>query len=42
MAKKYYEILEGYEIGVYACWEECKKNRSGYPTAKYKSFPTKN
>ena len=41
MAKKYYVVWEGYDIGVYASWEEGKKNISGYPTAKYKSFPTK-
>ena len=41
MAKKYYVVWEGYDIGVYASWEECKKNISGYPTAKYKSFPSK-
>ena len=41
MAKKYYVIWEGYEVGVFSSWEECKKYTSGYPTAKYKSFPTK-
>ena len=41
MAKKYYTVWEGYNIGVFSSWEECKKNISGYPTAKYKSFPTK-
>ena len=41
MAKKYYTVWEGYNVGVFSSWEECKKNISGYPTAKYKSFPTK-
>ena len=41
MVKKYYTVWEGYNIGVFSSWEECKKNISGYPTAKYKSFPTK-
>ena len=41
MAKKYYVVWEGYEVGVFSSWEECKKYTSGYPTAKYKSFPTK-
>ena len=41
MAKKYYTVWEGYQIGVFSYWEECKKSVSGYPTAKYKSFPTR-
>ena len=31
MAKKYYVIWEGYEVGVFSSWEECKKYTSGYP-----------
>lgn len=41
MTKKYYVVWKGYQVGVFSSWEECKKSISGYPTARYKSFPTK-
>ncbi len=38
---KFYVVWEGRRPGVYATWDECKKNIDGFPNAKYKSFPTK-
>lgn len=38
---KFYTVWEGRRPGVYATWDECKKQIDGYPNAKYKSFPTK-
>ncbi len=36
--KKYYVVWKGREKGVYANWNECKKNIDGYQGAQYKSF----
>lgn len=38
---KYYVVWEGHAPGIYESWEECKQQISGYPGAKYKSFPSK-
>ncbi|GGE33829.1 ribonuclease H1 domain-containing protein [Psychroflexus planctonicus] len=39
MAKqKFYVVWEGFELGIYNSWEECKKYIANYPNAKYKSF----
>jgi ribonuclease HI len=41
MAKsKFYVVWQGVEPGVYSSWEDCKRQISGYPDAKYKSFAT--
>ena len=41
MAKsKFYVVWQGVEPGVYSTWEDCKRQISGYPEAKYKSFAT--
>ncbi|MFJ1378119.1 viroplasmin family protein [Capnocytophaga canimorsus] len=37
---KYYVVWEGYEIGIFDSWNACKRVVHGYPTAKYKGFPT--
>ena len=39
--KKFYTVWEGRRPGVYASWDECKKNIEGWPNAKYKSYPNK-
>lgn len=38
MANKFYAVKEGRSKGIYASWEECKKQIDGYSGAKYKSF----
>ncbi|WP_410199911.1 ribonuclease H1 domain-containing protein [Clostridium perfringens] len=38
MAKKYYAVKNGFNIGIFSTWEECKKNVDGYSGAEYKSF----
>ena len=38
MAKKYYAVKNGKEIGIFTTWEKCKSLVHGYPNAKYKSF----
>lgn len=35
---KYYAVKNGYHIGIYNTWEECRKEVSGYSGAEYKSF----
>jgi ribonuclease HI len=39
--QKYYVVWEGKKTGVYASWDECKKQVDGQAGAKYKSFDTK-
>jgi len=36
--KNYYVVWDGFQKGVFATWEECQKQISGYPNAKYKAF----
>ena len=39
MAKqKFYVVWEGHKPGIYATWEECKRQVDGFEKAKYKSF----
>lgn len=39
MAKrKWYVVWKGHEPGVYATWDECKRQTDGYENALYKSF----
>lgn len=38
MAKKFYAVKKGYNIGIYETWNECKKQINGYSGAVYKSF----
>jgi ribonuclease HI len=40
MTKKYYVVWKGHTRGVFDSWENCKKQVDGYPSPKYKSFPT--
>ncbi len=35
---KFYAVRNGYHIGIFNTWEECKKEVSGYSGAEYKSF----
>lgn len=37
---KFYVVWNGQHTGVYDNWEDCKEQITGYPDAKYKSFPT--
>ena len=38
--QKYYVVWKGRESGVFATWDECSAQVSGYPAAEYKSFDT--
>lgn len=38
MAKKFYVVWVGRELGLFTKWEECKKSIEGFPGAKYKSY----
>lgn len=40
MANKYYAVKQGYKIGIYNTWDDCKKQVEGYSGAVYKGFPT--
>ncbi|MBS5932987.1 MAG: type II toxin-antitoxin system RnlA family toxin [Clostridiales bacterium] len=40
MAKKFYAVKEGYQIGIYDTWTECQKQIKGYSGAEYKGFST--
>ena len=42
MAKKqkYYVVWKGRKVGIFDSWAACSEQVSGYPGAKYKSFPT--
>lgn len=42
MAKKFYAVRKGYNIGIYETWDECKAQVTGFSGAVYKSFPTLN
>jgi ribonuclease HI len=35
---KYYAVRNGFHIGIFNTWEECRKEVSGYSGAEYKSF----
>ena len=39
MAKKYYAVKNGYHIGIFETWEECKREVEGYSGAEFKGFP---
>ena len=41
MAKKFYAVRQGKVTGVFTSWDECKDSVSGYPSAEFKSFPTR-
>ncbi len=38
--KKYYVVWVGLKPGIYSNWDEAKTQISGFPAAKYKSYPT--
>ena len=40
MAKKFYAVKRGREIGIYTSWEDCKARIDGFPGAIYKGFMT--
>ncbi len=42
MAKKYYAVKNGHNIGIYETWAECKAQVIRFSGAVYKSFPTLN
>ena len=39
--KRYYTVWVGHEPGVYASWDECEAQVSGYKGARYKGFATR-
>jgi len=39
--RKYYAVWAGRKTGVFETWNECKRQISGFPNAKYKSFISK-
>lgn len=41
MAKKYYAIKKGVVPGIYENWDEAKAQVSGFPSAEYKGFMTR-
>lgn len=41
MPKKYYAVKKGRKPGIYSTWPEAQKQVSGYPSAQFKSFPTR-
>jgi len=38
--KKYYVVWHGYSPGIYDNWEDAKRQVTGFPCARYKSFET--
>ncbi|NLY65933.1 MAG: reverse transcriptase-like protein [Tissierellia bacterium] len=38
MAKNYYAVKNGRQIGVFNTWKECEEQVKGYPNAAYKKF----
>ena len=40
MAKYYYAVQEGREVGIYETWAECESQVRGYSKAQYKKFST--
>lgn len=43
MAKNnFYVVWRGHETGIFASWDECRKQIDGFPGAQYKGFPTLN
>ncbi len=41
MAKKFYAVKNGRKTGIFLTWAECKAQTDGFPSAAYKSFPTR-
>ena len=37
---KYYAVRNGYRMGIFTSWEDCKSAVSGFSGAQYKSFGT--
>lgn len=40
MAKYYYAVRKGKNIGIYTTWKECEENVKGFSGAEYKKFST--
>jgi len=40
MAKKFYAVKEGKNVGIFTTWNECEEAVKGYPNASYKGFST--
>ena len=36
--EKFYAVKNGYHIGIFNTWDECKKEVLGYSGAEFKSF----
>jgi ribonuclease HI len=41
MAEKFYVVWKGRRTGIFASWDECSAQVSGYPDAEYKAFPSR-
>ncbi len=41
MPKKFYVVWKGRETGIFASWEDCAAQVTGYPDAEYKAFPSR-
>jgi len=41
MAKKFYVVWQGRQTGIFSDWDTCKKQVDAFPSAKYKSFKTR-
>lgn len=41
MAKKYYGVKKGHEVGVFDNWGDCQKQINGFSGAEYKGFASK-
>ncbi|SFE68105.1 virus viroplasmin [Paenibacillus algorifonticola] len=41
MADKYYVVWIGRKSGIYSSWQECQRQTSGFPNAKFKSYTNK-
>ncbi|MDR0421970.1 MAG: ribonuclease H family protein [Proteiniphilum sp.] len=39
--KKFYVVWQGVKPGIYTSWDDCKAQVSGFESALYKSFPTR-
>jgi ribonuclease HI len=41
MAKKFYVVWRGRQTGIFTDWGSCRKQVDKFPTAKFKSYPTR-
>jgi len=41
LPRKFYVVWKGHKTGIFASWEDCSAQVTGYPDAEYKSFPSR-